>query len=600
MSKDNELRVWSTSSWSCVHSAGLSSSLSSSSSSSSSSPLLSDAFGCGLYKQARWAPDGSHLCLTHAVYVGFHVSTVGQTRFPAALLLSRESFAPQAVFAGHGAIVGVARFAPTLLQHSPRFLSLLALGSDDGTVSVWRTDRAQPIAVIRGASRNGVTDITWSRDAARLMFTAGETCVAVEFAPEELGGNALGGEEMRDWLRRSSLAAKKKLSMLPPKKNNGTAGIEPMNETPAKPEKTAEITPSPIPAVPVVPVIPPIPAVPVVPVIPVVSPVSPVSAPRLVPPRDSKKRGEADETPDPFPREPEKPRESKKRKKAAPPAEPAPLPAVAPRREFPAGHRSLPFSQSVPGVSSLTVSFQAFSLQPAPLSDETPDGETATLLQALRPAGNLAWSWLGQGRVVLAGTTSHHVVCVTRGGLMHVVSLDGITEIPAVCIGGIPAGLDVARKGETEIIAVMTTDARLQVWKLGNHKVETVETQDCGWLLREEVSRGTIGLVGVSQVRVTITARTAVRSFILDLAGHCWFAGEQPLLAYSAFAREVPARSLASPMASNAMFTVEAEDACDADINLVHRGGDGFVLREVRAGECERVREAAGRLRAID
>ena len=251
------------------------------------------------------------------------------------------------MFAGHGAIVGVGRFAPALLRHSPRLLSLLALGSDDGSVSVWRTDRAQPIAVIRGASRNGVTDITWSRDAARMMFTAGETCVAVEFAPEELGGNALGGEEMRDWLQRSSVAAKKKLSMLPPKKQT-PAGIEAKSETLRKDEETAELPP---------------PAIPAVPTVPVVSPVSTISAPRLVPPRESKKR-EVDETPDPFPREPEKPRESKKRKKQAPPAEPAPLPPSAPRRSFPAGNRSLPFSQSVPGVS-LTVSFQAFSLRAA-------------------------------------------------------------------------------------------------------------------------------------------------------------------------------------------------------------------------------------------
>ena len=492
------------------------------------------------------------------------------------------------MFAGHGAIVGVGRFAPALLRHSPRLLSLLALGSDDGSVSVWRTARAQPIAVIRGASRNGVTDITWSRDAARMMFTAGETCVAVEFAPEELGGNALGGEEMRDWLQRSSVAAKKKLSMLPPKKQT-PAGIEAKSETLRKDEETAELPPPAIPAVPTVPVVPAVPAT---------SPVSTISAPRLVPPRESKKR-EVDETPDPFPREPEKPRESKKRKKQAPPAEPAPLPPSAPRRSFPAGNRSLPFSQSVPGVS-LTVSFQAFSLQTAPLRDETPDGETATLLQALSPAGNLVWSWLGQGRVVLAGTTSHHVTGVTRDGLMHVVSLEGITEIPAVWTGGTPAGLDVVRKGETEMIAVMSTEARLQVWKLGNHKVETVETQDCGWMLREEISRVALGWVGVSQLRVTLTSKTAVRSFLLDLSGRCWFAGEQPLLGYSAFAREVPTRSLSSVMASNSMFTVGTKGACHADADLLHRRGDGFVLRAVRAGKRERVREAAGRLRAVD
>ena len=88
--------------------------------------------------------------------------------------------------------MGVCRFAPSLLRHATQPLSLVAIGADDGAVSVWKNDLTRPFAVIKGASHNVVTDIAWSRDATKLLFTAGETCTAVEFTTEELGSEVLG------------------------------------------------------------------------------------------------------------------------------------------------------------------------------------------------------------------------------------------------------------------------------------------------------------------------------------------------------------------------------------------------------------------------
>ncbi|KAK8833027.1 hypothetical protein WA577_004004, partial [Blastocystis sp. JDR] len=91
VSKDNAFKVWSTDSWNCIF---------------TSDRLQSDRYGSGLYKRARWSPDGSMLCVTHAIY----------KQYPVSFLLKRGTWAPQVVLAGHAGIVGTCRYAPRLLQ----------------------------------------------------------------------------------------------------------------------------------------------------------------------------------------------------------------------------------------------------------------------------------------------------------------------------------------------------------------------------------------------------------------------------------------------------------------------------------------------------
>ena len=66
---------------------------------------------------------------------------------------------------------------------------------------------------MKGATHNVVSDIAWSADARRLMFTAGECVVAVEAEVEELGGRALSAEEMAARLVRQDALPKKRVSM---------------------------------------------------------------------------------------------------------------------------------------------------------------------------------------------------------------------------------------------------------------------------------------------------------------------------------------------------------------------------------------------------
>ena len=55
-----------------------------------------------------------------------------QKQFPTALLISRNSWTPQVVLAGHAGIVGATRYAPCLIRKDDHVLQLVAIGCDVG------------------------------------------------------------------------------------------------------------------------------------------------------------------------------------------------------------------------------------------------------------------------------------------------------------------------------------------------------------------------------------------------------------------------------------------------------------------------------------
>lgn len=69
---------------------------------------------------------------------------------------------------------------------------------------MWRNDLSQPLLVVKGATHNVVSDIAWSADARRLMFTAGECVVAGGGGGRELGGRALSARRWQPvWCART-------------------------------------------------------------------------------------------------------------------------------------------------------------------------------------------------------------------------------------------------------------------------------------------------------------------------------------------------------------------------------------------------------------
>ena len=442
--------------------------------------------------------------------------------------------------------MGVCRFAPSLLRHATQPLSLVAIGADDGAVSVWKNDLTRPFAVIKGASHNVVTDIAWSRDATKLLFTAGETCTAVEFTTEELGSEVLGKSEMVELLQSIGLESKKRLSMIPAK------NTRPFSPTKASVPSKTPPPPSTAPAK-----------------TSTVSAKIPAPAIRSVAARETKKRPEMDETPEPT-------SSSRKRKKSSPPVE-IPPPALPVEIRFPVALLELPSSQWLPGISR-TVTLQAFSLTSSALQEESHDSKVVTLVQATANSGNLLWSWMGQGRVALTAVTSHHMFLVTRDGLLHGVNNDGMNEFPAVMVLGEPAAIDGIREKEKELVGVMTADGHLMVWKMSGHALELVERIDCEWMVEEGVTEVKIQFVGTTAVHVTINGKEQ-KIFCYELEKRCWHPVKQPIFDYSIFSKTISKQTLASPVSSNPVFTVCPSRCSDCvDASFVYCCGNWTVF----------------------
>jgi len=47
---------------------------------------------------------------------------------------------------------------------STKHLSAVALGSADGVVTVWRTDKPRPVVVLRDCFHDAITDLAWTPD----------------------------------------------------------------------------------------------------------------------------------------------------------------------------------------------------------------------------------------------------------------------------------------------------------------------------------------------------------------------------------------------------------------------------------------------------
>ena len=71
------------------------------------------------------------LCYSYNLCIIYYLMIIHQKQAPAVYLLPRETFSPRVVFVGHADIVGVCRYAPTLLcPSSSNYTQLVAIGCD--------------------------------------------------------------------------------------------------------------------------------------------------------------------------------------------------------------------------------------------------------------------------------------------------------------------------------------------------------------------------------------------------------------------------------------------------------------------------------------
>lgn len=380
-------------------------------------------------------------------------------------------------------------------------------------MSVWRNDLAQPLVVVRNATHNVVSDIAWSSDDRHILFTAGECVVAVELESAEVGGNALTEEEMHSHVARRENASKKHVSMIaqPSAALNKAVAVSSLH--PSQPQQLQ------------------------------------------IQPQQSQSHKRSAETEEAHETAPT----TRKRKKqqAAPAQTPSTEPVVvAPTFSLPPLTLTLPCSLPLPSANN-TLSLQLVPTTPQPSNS---DCTSVTLVQSVSPSNTIQWSWVGQGAVVAGSSTSRFFFAWTRDGLMHTVTTDGRTAVPALFLGSAPAAVCSAGSEEGDRFAVVTTQGRLVVGAINPGGRMLIESDiDISGFTKSEVMGIRVHFADYSVLRLQLdTKERKGEQFTYDLNSRCWFIEQQNVFAYSFYNRDGRSSGLNSPFATNSLLTVHS------------------------------------------
>lgn len=393
-------------------------------------------------------------------------------------------------------------------------------------MSVWRNDLAQPLVVVRNATHNVVSDIAWSSDDRHILFTAGECVVAVELESAEVGGNALTEEEMHSHVARRENASKKHVSMIaqPSAALNKAVAVSSLH--PSQPQQLQQ-------------------------------PQQPHTQPQQlqIQPQQSQSHKRSAETEEAHETAPT----TRKRKKqqAAPAQTPSTEPVVvAPTFSLPPLTLTLPCSLPLPSANN-TLSLQLVPTTPQPSNS---DRTSVTLVQSISPSNTIQWSWVGQGAVVAGSSTSRFFFAWTRDGLMHTVTTDGRTAVPALFLGSAPAAVCSAGSEEGDRFAVVTTQGRLVVGAINPGGRMLIESDiDISGFTKSEVMGIRVHFADYSVLRLQLdTKERKGEQFTYDLNSRCWFIEQQNVFAYSFYNRDGRSSGLNSPFATNSLLTVHS------------------------------------------
>lgn len=394
-------------------------------------------------------------------------------------------------------------------------------------MSVWRNDLAQPLVVVRNATHNVVSDIAWSSDDRHILFTAGECVVAVELESAEVGGNALTEEEMHSHVARRENASKKHVSMIAqPSAALASKAVAVSSLHPSQPQQSQQSQ-------------------------------QPHTQPQQlqIQPQQSQSHKRSAETEEAHETAPT----TRKRKKqqAAPAQTPSTEPVVvAPTFSLPPLTLTLPCSLPLPSANN-TLSLQLVPTTPQPSNS---DCTSVTLVQSVSPSNTIQWSWVGQGAVVAGSSTSRFFFAWTRDGLMHTVTTDGRTAVPALFLGSAPAAVCSAGSEEGDRFAVVTTQGRLVVGAINPGGRMLIESDiDISGFTKSEVMGIRVHFADYSVLRLQLdTKERKGEQFTYDLNSRCWFVEQQNVFAYSFYNRDGRSSGLNSPFATNSLLTVHS------------------------------------------
>ncbi|KZO90530.1 WD40 repeat-like protein [Calocera viscosa TUFC12733] len=172
-SDDKSVRIWRTTDWACER-------------------VVTQPFelspSATFFRRLSWSPDGAHITAANAMNGPVFVAAV----------ISRKEWTSDISLVGHENTVEVASYNPHLFVRdeskpvaSHNICSILALGADDRSVSIWQTNQARPLLVAQELFDRAVLDLSWCLDGLTLYACSSDGTVAVmKFSPSELRGIA--------------------------------------------------------------------------------------------------------------------------------------------------------------------------------------------------------------------------------------------------------------------------------------------------------------------------------------------------------------------------------------------------------------------------
>ncbi|KAF8841980.1 histone transcription regulator 1 [Paxillus ammoniavirescens] len=179
-SDDKSVKIWRTTDW------GLEAEI---------RKPFEDSPGSTFFRRLSWSPDGAHITASNA--------TNNRGFVFIAAVITRGLWTSEISLVGHENTVEVASYNPHIFLRNPsapiatsNICSVVALGADDRSVSIWQTKSARPLIVAREVFERQIMDLSWSRDGLTLYAASSDGTVAVfDFDAEELEGIAPYGAQ---------------------------------------------------------------------------------------------------------------------------------------------------------------------------------------------------------------------------------------------------------------------------------------------------------------------------------------------------------------------------------------------------------------------
>nr|GAT54809.1 predicted protein [Mycena chlorophos] len=172
-SDDRSVKIWRTADWSMEAEV---------------TKPFEDSPGSTFFRRLSWSPDGAHITASNA--------TNNKGFVFIASVITRTSWASDISLVGHENTVEVASYNPHMFLRNPQapvqtsnICSVVALGADDCSVSVWQTKSARPLIVAKEVFERQIMDLSWSWDGLTLYAVSSDgTLAAFNFDPDELEG----------------------------------------------------------------------------------------------------------------------------------------------------------------------------------------------------------------------------------------------------------------------------------------------------------------------------------------------------------------------------------------------------------------------------